>query len=75
MLCTPLIRPAHPTDRRRILQGIIFHVEAFQFDELVEAESTEGLSLARVLPACPGEVLLAVSERAFVGASCITGLG
>ena len=68
------MRPAHLTDRRRILQGIIFHMEAFQFDELVEAESTEGLSLARVLPACPGEVLLQLVSGHLSGRRVLLGL-
>lgn len=59
---------------RRILHGIILHMEAFQFHELVEAEATERLSLARVLPACPGEVLPQLASEHLSGRR-ITGLG
>src|ERR1700721_1361311 len=58
MPCAPLMRRADLTDRRRILLGIILHMEAFQFHELLEAEATQGLSFPGVLPACPGKILL-----------------
>jgi hypothetical protein len=39
------------------LFGVVFDVVALQFDKLLKTESAQGNTAARVLPACPGEVL------------------
>lgn len=37
--------------------GIILDMKAFELDELIESERTEGYAFTRVLPPCPCKIL------------------
>ena len=42
---------------QRYLFGVILDVIALELDELIESEPTQRLTLSRVLPSDPGQVL------------------